>query len=122
MADLAGVRVLVVEDEGLVALMVEEMLEELGCELAASVGNVLQAEEAVRSGVIDIALLDINLAGETTFGFARELIRRPIPFVFSTGYGNAGLPLDLQDRLVLTKPFTPGDLRRAIEHALTATD
>ena len=122
MPELDGVRVLVVEDEGAVALMLEDMLEELGCEIAASVATVARAEEAVRSNAVDVALLDVNLAGETTFGFARELGRRPIPFVFSTGYGDDGLPPDLQDRPVLTKPFTPMDLRRALVSVLPTTD
>jgi CheY-like chemotaxis protein len=122
MPDLAGVRVLIVEDEGMVAIMLEEMLEELGCEVAASVATVARAEEAVRSTPVDVALLDVNLAGETTIDFAHRLARHPIPFVFSTGYGIAGVPLDLRDRPVLAKPFPPGDLKRAIEYVLSVTD
>ena len=118
MPDLAGVRVLVVEDEGAVALMIEEMLEELGCTIAASVANLARAQEAVKSLAVDVALLDVNLAGETTFALARELGRRTVPFVFSTGYGQAGLPSDLDQRTVLTKPFTANDLRQAITNVL----
>ena len=111
---------LVVEDEAAVAFMLEEMLEELGCEVAASVATVARAEAAMGSVAVDVALLDVNLAGETTIGFAQGLVRQAIPFVFSTGYGGGGLPPDLQDRPVLTKPFGPADLRRAIELVLPA--
>lgn len=120
MADLVGIRVLVVEDEAMVAIMLEEMLEELGCEIVASVATIARAEEAVHSVAVDVALLDINLAGEaTTIDFARTLVDRPIPFVFSTGYGVAGVPHDLRDRPVLAKPFTPADLRQAMERVLS---
>lgn len=119
MPDLAGIRVLVVEDEAAVAFMIEEMLEELGCAVAASVASVARAEQAVRSTSFDVAVLDVNLAGDTTFDLARDLSRRPIPFVFSTGYGTGGLPPDLQNRPVLTKPFTPADLQHAIYGALS---
>ena len=122
MPDLAGVRVLVVEDEGAVALMIEEMLEDLGCTIAASVASLARAQEAVNSVALDVALLDVNLAGETTFALARELGRRTVPFVFSTGYGQAGLPPDLDERAVLTKPFTANDLRQAITNVLRHTN
>ena len=118
MPDLTGVRVLVVEDEGAVAFMIEEMLEDLGCEVAASVASLARAEDAVRSLAFDAALLDVNLAGATTFDLARELDRRQLPYVFSTGYGNAGLPPDLRDRPVLTKPFAASDLHHALRTAV----
>lgn len=118
MAELSGLRILVVEDEGAVALLIEEMLEDLGCKVAASVARLSRAEEAVRSTAVDCALLDVNLAGETSFDLARDLIRQAIPVVFSTGYGNVGLPPDLQDHPVVTKPFSPADLERAITQVL----
>lgn len=102
------------------AFMIEEMLEDLGCEVAASVARVSRAEEAVRSTAVDLALLDVNLAGETSFDLARDLICRAIPLVFSTGYGNGGLPADLEGRPVLTKPFTATDLEQAIVKVLPA--
>ncbi|RXZ65513.1 response regulator [Pelagerythrobacter rhizovicinus] len=122
MPDLAGVRVLIVEDESIVAMMLEEMLEELGCEIAASVASVARAEHAVRTIDVDLALLDVNLSGETTIDFARGLAGRPIPFAFCTGYGSAGVPADLRDRPVLTKPFAPWELRKAIERVLLPSD
>jgi CheY-like chemotaxis protein len=102
----------------MVAMLLEEMLQDLGCIVAASVATVARAEEAVRSTAVDVALLDLNLAGETTVDFARELTRQPIPIVFSTGYGSNGVPADLRDRPILAKPFEPGDLKQAIECVL----
>lgn len=120
--DFAGVRVLVVEDEGAIAFLIEEILEDLGCEIVASVATIARAEEAVRSGAVEIVILDVNLSGETTFDLARDLCRRRIPFVFSTGYGNRGLAPDLQDQVVVTKPFTPFALQQAIKSVLAVED
>ena len=116
MTGLAGLRVLIVEDEGIVALMLEGLLEELGCVVAASVARLEAGWAALESSTIDLALLDINVAGETSFDLARAMAKRDIPFVFSTGYGAAGLPADLQGQRVLTKPFD----RDALHAAATA--
>lgn len=114
MADLAGTRVLLVEDEGAVALLLESMLEDLGCEIVASAGRIPRALQAVRELQFDLAVLDVNVAGETSFELARLLAERGIPFIFSTGYGSAGLPEDLGERPVLSKPFALEDLRRRL--------
>jgi CheY-like chemotaxis protein len=100
--------------------MIEEMLEQLGCDVAASVASVARAEQALRLTPFDVALLDVNLAGHTTFDLARDLAVRLVPFVFSTGYGTGGLPADLQDRPVLTKPFAQTDLQQALRDVLSA--
>ena len=118
MAEFAGLRVLLVEDEGGVALLLEDMLEDLGCRIAASVARLSRAVAAVQAEPPDLAVLDVNVAGETSFAFARALMDRGIPVIFSTGYGNGGLPADLRDRPVLTKPFTQADLNEAITAAL----
>jgi CheY-like chemotaxis protein len=112
-------RALIVEDEGAVALLIEDLLEELGCELAASVAGLEQAFQILDSDRFDFAVLDVNLGGQNSFDLARALIRRGTPFIFSTGYGNSSLPVDLSDQPVLTKPFAPEQLRRALEQALT---
>jgi CheY-like chemotaxis protein len=110
--------VLVVEDEGAVALLIEDLLEDLGCELAASVAGLEQAFQILDTVRFDFAFLDVNLAGRNSFDLARALVRRGTPFVFSTGYGNSSLPADLSEQPVLNKPFTPDQLRRAVEQAL----
>lgn len=114
MADLAGLRVLVVEDEGSVAFLIEEMLEELGCEIAASVATLGQALTAARTGTFDFAVLDVNLDGERVFAVAEILRRRQLPFVFSTGYGRVGVPETFTACEVLNKPFTIDDLKKVL--------
>jgi CheY-like chemotaxis protein len=85
---MKGLRVLLVEDEGLVAMMLEDLLEDLGCEIAgslASVGAALAWIEA--GGSADVALLDVNLNGEHVFPVADALRAHGVPFAFATGYG-----------------------------------
>jgi CheY-like chemotaxis protein len=113
--------VLLVEDEGAVALLIEDLLEDLGCKLAASVGALPQAYECLDSLEFDLAVLDVNVAGETSFDLARALVQRGTPFIFSTGYGTSSLPTDLSGQAVLTKPFGPEQLRRTVEQALDGT-
>lgn len=109
---------MLVEDEGGVALLLEDMLEELGCEVVASVARISRAMDAARSQSFDFAILDVNLAGETSFDLARLLLDRGTPFVFSTGYGASGLPADLASCPVLSKPFTLDSLHRKIREAM----
>jgi CheY-like chemotaxis protein len=114
----AGRRVLIVEDEGPVAIMLEDLLEELGFAIAGSFARLAPAIAALDSIRFDFAVLDINLAGETSFDLARTLRERRIPYLFSTGYGAIGLPADLQHGHVLTKPFSANDLREAVHKTL----
>jgi len=108
---LAGRRILVVEDEIMIAMMVEDMLEEIGCCVAAVATRHSAAEEAIESGGLDAAILDINLNGGTSFYIARALAARGIPFLFSTGYGESATPPEFRDRPVLGKPFAQAELR-----------
>lgn len=104
-------RVILVEDESLVALMMEDLLSELGCEVVASFGVLKEAmdwlDDAV--GCLDGALLDVNLGGEMVFPLAAALREKQVPFVFATGYGALS-----DDRFVsaplLHKPVNIGDL------------
>ena len=116
--DLAGRRVLLVEDETVVALMVEDMLEDLGCLLVGSVASLDKALEAAESLEADVALLDVNLGGQEIFPVAERLQARGIPTVFATGYGSAGLPERWRDSAVLAKPFVIEDLRAALARTL----
>lgn len=118
MDELGGLRALVVEDEGIVALLIEDMLQELGCEIAASVGSLGAALKAAGAADFDFAVLDVNLNGELVFPVADILRRRRLPFVFSTGYGPTGLPEAFSDCLVLNKPFTTGELQHKLRLAL----
>lgn len=117
MTPFAGIRVLLVEDEGTVAMLIEEMLEELGCTVVASVPRLAQAREKAHTLEVDLAILDVNLAGERVFPVADILRARSIPFLFSTGYGASGLPADFAQCPVLHKPFSENELQ--LKMALT---
>lgn len=116
-ADLAGTRVLLVEDIDLVAMQIEEMLLEGGCEVVTVAGSVTSALEAVRDGELDAAVLDINVRGGNTFGVADELKARGVPFVFSTGDGARYLPDRFDAAPHVSKPFEAEDLWAALAKA-----
>ena len=111
---LGAPRVLVVEDEMTVAMLIEDMVSELAYEVAAVVPRLEDAMRMVDSESFDLAMLDVHLNGKTVFPFAEALEEREIPFLFATAYGVRGLPEQFQDYLVLQKPFGPVELRRAL--------
>jgi CheY-like chemotaxis protein len=107
-------RILIVEDEMLVAMNIEDMLLELGHEVAGIASRLGPALTLAREGRFDVAMLDVNLAGERSFPVADLLIARGIPFVFATGYGPEGIDPKYRDRPVLQKPFRARDLAAAV--------
>lgn len=111
---LRNARVLVVEDEVLVAALLEERLEGLGCQVVGPASSVGEALELLEAEDIDAAVLDVNLAGEKVFPVADSLAARDIPFVFATAYGASGVADRHNERAVLDKPYHA----RALEHAL----
>lgn len=117
-AALSGVRVLIVEDEALIALAVETLLRDFGCDVVAVAYHVSEALGVARSLPIDIALLDVNVAGKEVFPVADTLLSRSIPFVFASGYGVNALRADLRRHPLVHKPFAPQELRRALEDVL----
>jgi CheY-like chemotaxis protein len=114
-----GQCVLVVEDEMLLAMMLEDMLEDIGYRVVIA-GRVTKAIGLAATTAIDCAILDVNLAGETSYLVADELRRRGIPFFFSTGYSAAILRADYRDSPVLSKPYSSESLQRAIEKSLAS--
>jgi CheY-like chemotaxis protein len=118
MADLKGLRALVVEDEGVVALMIEDMLLDLGCEIAASAADLDKGCKLAQSADIDFALLDLNLNGSSALPIAHILRERRIPFVFSTGYGAGGVSPEFASQQIVAKPFVLADLQSRISAAL----
>jgi CheY-like chemotaxis protein len=108
-------RVLVVEDEMLVAMNIEDMLLDLGHEVAGLASRLEPALSLARDGAFDLAMLDVNLAGQQSFPVADVLIARGIPFLFATGYGSQGIAEAYRDRPVLQKPFRTRDLGEALE-------
>ena len=110
MAALEGIRVLVVEDEFLVAMLIEDMLTSAGCVVAGPIPRLSDALDAVDRGTFDAAVLDVNLGGDRVYPVADALSRRNVPFVFITGYGTSGLPGEYAERPRLGKPFKMADL------------
>ena len=118
--DLVGLKVLVLEDNALVAMHLEEMLGEAGCEVVATIGTVGSALEFIRSHAVDAAVLDVNLSGEKVFGVAEELMARNVPIVFSSGYGERFLPPKFDAAPHLSKPFEPETLWETLAQACAA--
>ena len=117
----AGKRVLVVEDEAIVAMLIEDILGEMGVEVVGPATRNAQAIGLLAEGPVDAAILDVNLGAETTVPTARELRARGIPFAFATGYGAAGVPPEFAGQATLPKPFREADLRDALARALGAS-
>ena len=111
---LSAPRVLVVEDEMTVAMLIEDMVGELAYDVAAVVPRLEDAMRLLDSDSFDLAMLDVHLNGKTVFPFAAELQARDIPFLFATAYGPRGIPEEFRSHLVLQKPFGPVELRRAL--------
>lgn len=111
-------RILLVEDEAVIAITVEDMLQELGCTLAATAATLPAALAAVESQTFDLALLDINLQGVESLEVARRLRALGRPFVFTTGYGAAGPGPEFAGTPLLAKPYAMSDLAAAVDAAL----
>jgi CheY-like chemotaxis protein len=115
----SGRRILVVEDEMMIAMLVEDMLAELGCAVVGPAHALDTALVLARTALdLDAALLDVNLAGQSVFAVADALREKGVPAIFSTGYGDAGLREIDRGAPVLQKPFRAGDLARALGQAL----
>ena len=111
---LTGCRVLVVEDEAAISMLLEDMLLDFGCEIVGPAARLASALDMVRAGGFDLAILDVNLAGEPIYPVAEALSERNLPFVFSTGYGSAGIKEPFRGRPVVQKPFSQQDLKRTL--------
>lgn len=113
-----GLRAFVVEDETLVAIFLEDLLEELGCTVVGTAAHVPRAVHLVETLQPDIAIIDINLAGEEAYPVAEVLHRHRIPFIFATGYGDGLLHPNWRHCPVIQKPYQKSDLERAIAQVL----
>jgi DNA-binding response OmpR family regulator len=107
---LEGVRVLVVEDEFLVATLIEDMLESAGCVVSGPIARLADALDAVDHETYDAAVLDVNLGSDRIDPVADALSRQQVPFMFVTGYNSSGLPGQHAARPRLCKPFKMADL------------
>ena len=119
--DFQGLRVIVVEDDSLICLLFEDMLSDLGCKVVGTAGDLKRAIElAQRDESVDVAILDVNLAGQVVFPVADILCRRGIPILFATGSGVGGLPPDWQGHCSIQKPMTAATLAKALGRAIGA--
>jgi CheY-like chemotaxis protein len=111
---LSGRRILVVEDEMLLLLMIEDMLTDLGGESVTAAATVKQALILIDAQIFDVAMLDMNLNGNQTYAVADALAAQDVPFVFSTGYSGHDVWDGYRDRPVLKKPFSDDELGDAL--------
>jgi len=120
--DLKGARVLVLEDETLVSMMVEDMLGDLGCEIIGPFARLDAALDFMKtdSPNPDVALLDVNLGSERSFPLAEILTARGVPIVFTTGYDEAGVPEEWRSRPALRKPFMMAEMANILGRALAS--
>jgi DNA-binding response OmpR family regulator len=107
---LAGLRVIVVEDELLIAMLIEDILVEQNCVILGPFHRVDLALEAARGGDVDVAVLDVNVAGVKVWPVAEILEARGIPFLLLSGYGRDAVPENHPGWTVCAKPFRPETL------------
>ena len=113
----AGKRVLVVEDELMICMLLQDMLADLGHTLAGEAGRIEDAVALAKQGEFDIAILDVNLNGQPISPVVEVLLERGVPFVFATGYGQRGVPEPYRGSPTLQKPFQADALAEAINAA-----
>jgi CheY-like chemotaxis protein len=111
---LLGTRILVIEDEGMIAMLLKGMLEAIGCEVVGVAARLPDALSKIGTLSFDAALLDINLAGTLSYPAADEMLKSGTPFIFTSSYGKAALPAGMQDAPLLSKPFMTEHLEAAL--------
>jgi CheY-like chemotaxis protein len=111
---IVGCRILVVEDEMLIALMIESTLQKLGCIIVGPASRLEQAQRLASEEALDAAILDITIRGGAVYPVAEQLLARGVPFVIASGYGDWSLPEPLRNQPRLTKPFTEEDVQEQI--------
>jgi CheY-like chemotaxis protein len=113
-------RILVIEDEALVAMFVEDMLIDIGHDVGAVASRMQDALDVAQNGIFDWAILDVNLDGQTSYPVADILKERGVPFAFATGYGSRGLDTKYAYAPVLAKPFVRADLEKLLQQVTEA--
>jgi len=113
-----GYSLLLIEDEVMIRMMVADMLEELGHNVAGEAGEISQAIKLVQSTEFDLAILDVNLNGQMSTPVADTIKESKRPFIFATGYGAAGVPDGYRDQPTLQKPFTIEKLAEIVDEVL----
>jgi CheY-like chemotaxis protein len=116
--NIKPLRVLVVEDEALICMTLQDVLEDLGCVIAAVCTSLQHAMESASSADFDVAILDVNLNGEAITPVSVALHNRDIPFIFSTGYGRSGVPKEFSQYPLIEKPFHDTDVQASLQVAM----
>ena len=116
-ADPEYLRFMILDDETIIALDLADMLHDLGHSVVAMVNRVAVGIEFATHGVLDMAILDINVHGVASFPLARILQDRGVPIIFASGYGGRGLIDGFRDALFLTKPYSIDDLKKVVAKA-----
>jgi CheY-like chemotaxis protein len=111
----AGKRVLIVEDELMIRMLLEGMLTDLGHSVAAEAGGLDEAIALAKQAEFDLAVLDVNLNGAPVTPVVEILVERGVPFIFASGYGQRGLPEAYRTAPILQKPFQADALEDAIK-------
>ncbi len=110
-------RIFVVDDEMLIRMLLDDMLSDIGYAMTVEAGSIDDAVVLARSADFDIAILDVNLNGQPITPVAEILVRRGLPFVFATGYGQRGVPEAFRGYPTLQKPFQSDALMEALQAA-----
>lgn len=111
-------KVLIVEDEPIIAMMLEEFLLDAGCEVVATAQTLATGLALANTTELDVAILDMSLGSESSFAVADVLASRGIPFMFASGFGRSSLPEQYRGQIVLNKPFHYPDLVKSLKLAL----
>jgi DNA-binding response OmpR family regulator len=111
---MRGARVFIVEDEPLIAMMLEDMLTDLGCVVVDTASGLDVAMRKASTLGFDFCLLDINLSGQLSTPVVEVLRGRGLPFIVSTGLGQGGMPMGLGAASILSKPFSLTSLTAAV--------
>ncbi|WP_207388308.1 response regulator [Lichenihabitans psoromatis] len=119
--DLRGLKVFIVEDESLIAMLLEDLLGEIECDIVGSALTFRQAMEQAPTIAADVAILDINLGGDAIFPVAEILAARGMSIIFASGYGATTLPEAWRNRPTLPKPFSADQVADVLQKAIGAS-
>jgi DNA-binding response OmpR family regulator len=113
-------RILLVDDEPLISMLVEGWLAELGCDVVGPARSVEEGLDLADDGQLDGAILDVNLAGENSYSVANALQEKGVPFAFATGDGSLDADSGFDDPILLAKPFNFDGVRAVLDKLLAS--
>ena len=111
----ATFRILVVEDEMMISMVIEDTIEMLGYQMVGPVAQLDEALSLATNGVFDCAILDVNIRGGNSYAIADLLLKRGCPFLLTTGYSDWSLPKHLSGQKRLTKPYSTKELEKHLQ-------